>query len=137
MTGNSTDTQKGKNLVLCHTIFPPLERCNRLPVRCNMARAHSYCIQKNGYDHTPLHSARDKSYIRPSFHHHFWRKRRSLHAMPHNTCPRNTMHVASLPHKDEYCSKIFSKFSNLRHDSTYLDRGGDFFPCGFFPSSLY
>ena len=39
MTGNSPDTQKGKTLALCHTILPPSERCNRLPIRCNMARA--------------------------------------------------------------------------------------------------
>ena len=38
MTGNSPDTQKGKTLVLCHAILPPLERCNILPVRCYMER---------------------------------------------------------------------------------------------------
>ena len=86
MTRNSPDTHKGKNLALCHAILPPSGRCNRLPVRWNMARAQSYYIQKNGYDHTPLHSARDKGYIPPSSHHHFWGKRRSLHDRPQNTC---------------------------------------------------
>ena len=137
MTGNSPDTQKGKTLVLCHAILPPSGRCNRLPVRCYMARAQSHYIQKNGYDHTPLHLARDKGYIPPSFHHHFWRIRRSLHARPKNTCAQHTMHAASLPHRDEDCSNIFSSFSNLRPDSTCLARGRDFFPCGFCPSSLY
>ena len=66
MTGNSPDTQKGKTLTLCHEILPSSERCNRLPVRCYMARAQSHYIQKNGYDHTPLHPARDKGYIPPS-----------------------------------------------------------------------
>ena len=65
------------------------------------------------------------------------KKRRSLHARPQNTCAQHTMHTASLPHRDEDCNNIFSSFSNLRPDSTYLDRGGDFFPCGFFPRSLY
>jgi len=137
MTENSPDTQKEKTLALCHTVLPPSERCNRLPVRCNMARAQSSYIQKNGYDHTPLHSARDKGYSPPSFHHQFWRKRRSLHARPQNTCAQHTMHAASLPHRDEDCSNIFSSFSNLRPDSTCLDRRRDFFPCGFFPSYLY
>ena len=137
MTGNSPDTQKGKTLALCHAILPPSGRCNRLLVRCYMERAQSYYIQKNGYDHTPLHSARDKGYIPPSFHHHFWRRRRILHARPQNTCVQHTMHAASLPHRDEDCSNIFSSFSNLRPYSTCLDRGGDFFPCGFCPSSLY
>src|SRR5713226_919213 len=96
-----------------------------------MARAQSYYIQKNGYDHTPLHSTRDKGYIPPSFHHHFWRRRRSLHDGPQNTCAQHTMHAASLPHRDEDCSNIFSSFSNLRPDSTCLDRGGGFFPMWF------
>ena len=113
------------------------KRCNRIPVRCYMARAQSHYIQKNVYDHTPLHSARDKDYIPPSFHHHFWRIRRSLHARPQYTYAHHTMHAASLPHRDEDCSNIFSSFSNLRPDSTCLDKGGDFFPCGFCPSSLY
>ena len=39
MTGNSPDTQKGKTLALCHAILPPLERWNRLPIRCYMERA--------------------------------------------------------------------------------------------------
>ena len=82
MTGNPSDTQKTKNLALCHAILPPSERYKKLPVRCYMARAQSHCIQKNGYDHTPLHSIRDKCYIPPSFHHHFWRRRRSLHVKP-------------------------------------------------------
>ena len=38
MIGNSPDTQKGKTLALCHAILPPLERCNRLPIRCYMER---------------------------------------------------------------------------------------------------
>ena len=125
------ETQKGKTLALCHTVLPPSERCNRLPVRCNMARA-----QKNGYDHTPLHSTRDKGYIPPSSHHQFWRKRRSLHARPQNTCAQHTMHATSLPHRDEDCSNIFSSFSNLRPDSTCLDRGGAFFPMWFLPQLL-
>ena len=82
MTENSRDTQKEKTLMLCHIVLPPLERCNILPVRCNMARAQSSYIHKNGYDHTPLHSARDKGYIPPSSHHPFQRRRRSLHAKP-------------------------------------------------------
>ena len=32
MTGNPSDTQKGKTLALCHAILPSSERCNRLPV---------------------------------------------------------------------------------------------------------
>ena len=86
MTGNSPDTQKGKTLVLCHAILPPSERYNRLPVRFYMARDQSHYIQNNGYDHTPLHPVRDKGYIPPSVHHHFWRRRISLHARPQNTC---------------------------------------------------
>ena len=42
MTGNSLDTQKGKTLAICHVILPPSKRCNRLPVRCYMARAQSH-----------------------------------------------------------------------------------------------
>ena len=53
---------------------------------------------------------------------------------PQNTYARHTMHAASLPHRDEDRSNIFSSFSNLRPDSTSLDRGGDFFPCGFSPA---
>ena len=44
MTGNSPDTQKGKTLALCHAILPPSGRCNRLLVRCYMARAQSHYI---------------------------------------------------------------------------------------------
>ena len=33
MTGNPSNTQKTKNLALCHAILPPSERCNKLPVR--------------------------------------------------------------------------------------------------------
>ena len=137
MTGNSPDTQKGKTLALCHAILSPSQRFNRLPIRCYMARAQSHYIQKNRCDRTPLHPARDKGYIPPSFHHQFWRRRRSLHARPWNACAQHTMHATSLPHRDEDCNNIFSTFSNLRPDSTYLDRGEAFFPCGFFPSSLY
>ena len=36
MTGNLSDTQKTKNLVLFHAISPPLERCNKIPMRCYM-----------------------------------------------------------------------------------------------------
>ena len=82
MTGNSPDTHKGKTLALCHAISPPSKRCNRLPVRCYMARDQSHYIQKNRYYHTPLHSSRDNGYIPPSFHHHFWRRRRIPHARP-------------------------------------------------------
>ena len=39
MTGNPFDTQKTKNLALCHAILPYLERCNKFPVRCYMARS--------------------------------------------------------------------------------------------------
>ena len=38
MTGNPSDTQKGKTLALCHAILPPSERCNRIPVRCYMEK---------------------------------------------------------------------------------------------------
>ena len=89
MTGNPFETQKGKTLALCHAILPPSERCNRLLVRCYMERAQSHYIQKNRTDHTPLHLARDKGYIPPSFHHHFGRRWRSLHARHHDTCAQN------------------------------------------------
>ena len=135
MTGNPPDTQKGKTLALCHAILPPLERCNRLHIRCYMARAQSQYIQKNRVDHTPLHPTRDKGYITPSFHHHFERTRRSLHARPQDTYAQNIMHVAPLHHRN--CSNTFLCFSNLNPNSICLVRGGDFFPSGFFPSSLY
>ena len=86
MTGNPSDTQKGKTLALCNAILPPSERCNRLPVRCYMERAQSHYIHKNRPDHTPLHPARGKGYIPPSFHNHFGRRWRSLHARPQDTC---------------------------------------------------
>ena len=132
MTGKPSDTQKGKTLTLCHAILPPSERCNRIPIICFMARAESHCIQKNTADHSPLHPARDKGYIPPSFHHHFWRRKRSLHTRPQNTYAQHTINATSLPHRDEDCSNIFSSFSNLRPDSTCLARGRD-----FFPNSLY
>ena len=75
-----------------------------------------------------------QGYIPPSFHHHFWRRRRSLHARPQNTCAQHTMHAASLPQRDEYCSNIFSSFSKLRPDSTFLDSGGDFSHVVFSPT---
>ena len=133
MIGNPSDTQKGKTLTLSHAILPPSKRCNRLLVRCYMARAQSHCIQKNRVDHTPLHL--ERGYIPPSFHHHFGRRWRSLHSRPQDTCAQNIIHVASLHHRD--CSNTFSSFSNLNPDSICLVRGGDFFPCGFFPCSLY
>ena len=37
--GNPSNTQKGKNLALCHAILPPSGRCNKIPVRCYMAKA--------------------------------------------------------------------------------------------------
>ena len=74
MTGNPSNTQKGKTLALCHAISPPSERCY-------MARVdQSHCIQKNRVDHTPLHP--ERGYIHPSFHHHFRRRWRILHAKP-------------------------------------------------------
>ena len=124
MTGNPSDTQKTNNLTLCHAILHSLERCDKLPVRCYMERAHSHYIQKNRADHTPLHPARDKGYIPPSFHHHFGRRWRSLHARPEDTCAQNIMHVASLHHRD--CSNTFSSFSKLNPDSIFLVRGGIF-----------
>ena len=135
MTGNSPDTQKRKTLALFHAILALSERGNRIPIRCYMARAQSYYIQKNGYDHTPLHSVRDKGYIHPSFHLRFGRRWRSLHARPQDTRAQNIMHAASLHHR--YCSNTFSSFSSLNHDSIFLVRGGDFFPWGFFLGSLY
>ena len=130
MTGNPSDTQKGKTLALCHAILTPSERCNRLSVRCYMERAQSHYIQKNRVDHTPLHLARGKGYIPPSFHRHFGRRWRSLHARPQDTYAHNIMHAALLHHRD--CSNTFSSFSNLNLDSICLVRGGD-----FFPNSLY
>ena len=136
MTRNPSNTQKGKTLALCHAILPPLERCNRIPIICYMERDdQSHYIQKNRLDHTPLHPERGKGYIPPSFHHHFGRIWRILYARTKDTYPQNIMHDASLHHRD--CSNTISSFSNLNPDSTCLDRGGDFFPCGFFPSSLY
>ena len=87
MTGNPPDTQKGKTLALCHAILPPSGRCNRLLVICYMERAQPHYIQKNGYDHTPLHSARDKGYIPPSSHHHFLEKKeKSTSQAPEYLC---------------------------------------------------
>ena len=127
MTGNQSDTQKTKNLALCHTISPPLERCNKLPVRCYMARSDQlHGFQKNRVDHTPLHPKRGKGYIPPSFHHHFGRIWTILHAKPQDTCAQKIMHVSLLHHIYEGCSNIFSSFSNLNPDSTYLVRGGIF-----------
>ena len=138
MTGNPSDTQKGKTLALCHAILPPSKRWNRLPVRFYMVRDRSHYIQVNRFDHTPLHPARDKGYIPPSFHHHFGRRRRSLHARARNTCAQNTIHAASLDHRDEGCSNIFSIFFNLNPNSTFLVWwGGYFFPCGFLSVSLF
>ena len=85
MTGNPYDTQKTKNLVLCHAILPPSEICNRVPIKCYMESAQSHYIQNNRLDHTPLHLARGKCYIPPSFHHHFGRRWRILHARPQDT----------------------------------------------------
>ena len=39
MTENPSDTQKTKTLALCHEISPPLERCNKILVRCYMERS--------------------------------------------------------------------------------------------------
>ena len=39
MTGNPSDIQKTEKCALCHAILPPSERCNKLPVRCHMARS--------------------------------------------------------------------------------------------------
>ena len=133
MTGNPYDTHKGKTLALFHAILPPSKRCNRLHVRLYMERAQSHYIQNNRA-HTTLHPARDKGYIHPSFHHHFGKRRRSLHARAQDNCAPNIMHAASLHHRD--CSNTFSSFSNLNPDSICLVRGADFFPCGFFPNSL-
>ena len=136
MTRNPSDTQKTKNLALCHAILPPSKRRNKLPLICYMARYDQlHCLQKNRVDHTPLHPERGKGYIPPPFHHHFGRRWRSPHARPQDTCAQNIMHAASLHHKD--CINIFSSFSNLNPDSICLVRGGNFFPCGFFSSSLY
>ena len=138
MTRNRSDIQKTKKLVLCHAILPPSERCNKFPVRCHMARSNqSHYLQKNRVDHTPLQPERGNGYIPPSFHQHFGTRRRSLHARPQNTYAQNTTHAALLHHRDEGCSNIFPSFSNLNPDSICLDRGGAFFSCGFFHSSLY
>ena len=69
MTGNPSDTQKTKNLALCHAMLPPSERCNKIPMRCYMARSDQlHYLQKNRVDHTPLHPERGTGYIPPSFH---------------------------------------------------------------------
>ena len=39
MTGNPSDIHKTEKLSLCHAILPPLERWNKLPVRCHMERS--------------------------------------------------------------------------------------------------
>ena len=135
MTGNPSDIQKIEKLALFHAILPPLERCNKLPLRCHMARSdQSHYLQKNRMDHTPLQPKRGKGYISPSFHQHF-ETRRSLHARPQNTYAQNTIHVASLHHRDEGCIDIFPSFSNFNPDSICLDRGG-VFPMCFFPQLL-
>ena len=130
MTGNPSDTQKGKPPTLCYAILPPSERCNRIPLICYMEMAQYHYIQKNRLDLTPLHPTRGKIYIPPPFHHHFGRIWRSLHARPQDTYEKNIMHAASLHHRD--CNNTFSSFSNLNSDSSFLVRGGDFFPRGFF-----
>ena len=138
MIENPSDIQNTEKLALCHAILPPSERCNKFPVRCHMPRSdQSHCLQKNRVDHTPLQPERGKGYIPHPFHQHFGTSRRSLHARPHNNCAQNTIHAASLHHRDEGCNNIFPSFSNLNPDSICLDKGGDFFPCGFFPNSLY
>ena len=143
MTGNPYDTKRTRNqfqkenLALCHANSLPSERCNKIHVWWYMERYDQlHFFQNNRVDHTPLHPKRGKCYIPPSFHHHFGRRWRSLHAIPLDTYAQNIMHAASLHHIDEGCSNIFSKFSNLYPDSICLVRGGDFLPCGFFPSSL-
>ena len=100
-----------------------------------MGRDQSHYIQNNRADHTPLYLARDKGYIPPSFLHHFGIRWRSIHSRPPDTCAQNIMHASSLHHKD--CKNTFSSFSNLNLDSIYLVSWRDFFPCGFFSSSLY
>ena len=132
MTGNPSDTQKGKNLVLCYAILSPSKRCNRIPIICYMERAESHYIKKNRADHTPLHIARDKGYIPPSFYHHFGRRRRSLHVRPQDTCEKNIMHAASLHHRD--CNNTFSSFSNLNPDSICLVKVGIFSHVVFSPA---
>ena len=87
MTGNPSDTQNGKTLALCHAISPPSERCNKIHVRCYMERVdQSHYNQTNRVDHRPLHPERGKGYIPPSFHYHFGRRWKSLHARPQDTC---------------------------------------------------
>ena len=45
MGRNPSDTQKTKNLALCHAILPPSERYNKIPMRCYMARDdHFHCL---------------------------------------------------------------------------------------------
>ena len=111
MTGNPFDTQKTKKLALCHAISPPPERCKKLLVRCYMTRSDQlHCSQNNRVDHTPLRPKRGKGYIPPSFHHHFGRRWRILHARPQDTCAQNIMHAAFLHDRDEGFSNIFSNF---------------------------
>ena len=74
MTRNPSDTQRTKyqfqkeNPVLCHANSPPLERCNKLPVRCYMERSDQlHRSQKNEVDHTPLHPKEEKvTFLLPS-----------------------------------------------------------------------
>ena len=112
MTGNPSDTQKGKTLALCHAILPPSERCNRLPVRCYMARAHSHYIQKNRVDHTPLHPARDSrlhSSVLPSS---FWEKmeKYTCQAMPGPRIPVHRSSCMLLHHITEIATTYFQVF---------------------------
>ena len=84
-------------------------------VRCYMERYDQlHFLQKNRVDHTPLHPEKGKGYIPPSFHHHFGRRWRSLHARPEDTCAQNIMHASSLHHTD--CSNTFSIFQLLLGD---------------------
>ena len=84
ITGNLSYIQKIEKLTLCPAVLPPLERWNKFPVRCHMARFdQSHCLEKNRVDHTPLQLERVKGYIHPSF---LGTRRRSLHAKPHSTC---------------------------------------------------
>ena len=106
MTGNPSNTQKGKTLALCHAILPPSERCNRLPIKFYMERDLSHYIEKNRVDHTPLHPKREKGYIPPSFHHHFGRIWRSLHDRPQDTC----VHASSITTKMKLATTYFQVF---------------------------
>ena len=142
MTRNPPNTNRTRNqfqkenFALCDASSLPLERCNKIPVRCYMARFDQlHCSQKIKVGHVSIPPKRDKGYIPPSFHHHFGRRWRSLHARPQDTCAQNIMHAASLHHR--YCSNTFSSFSNLNLDSICLVRVEDFFSCVFFPNSLY